>query len=96
MHVSNTQKRTSDMIFATASDAGGGATSSDDKAQLAWRVYAADSSLSTGARSRVTPLAWRSHRAKRAIPSTLAGEVESLSGALAKAAARTCADAAEK
>ena len=73
------------MIFATSSDAGGVATDKSDKAQLAWQVYAADSSLASGSRARVSPLAWRSHRAKRAVPSTLAGEVQALSGALAEA-----------
>eukprot|EP00959_Pyramimonas_sp_CCMP1952_P177693 3713903-Pyramimonas_sp.AAC.1 len=73
------------MLFATASDCGGVAANSGDKPQQAWQVHAADAALSRGSRARVTPLAWRSCRVKRQVPSTLAGEVQSLSAALAEA-----------
>eukprot|EP00959_Pyramimonas_sp_CCMP1952_P200494 4193521-Pyramimonas_sp.AAC.1 len=62
------------IIFATSSDAGGVAANDADEAQLAWQVCAADRVLASGSRARVSPLAWRSHRAKRAAPSTMAGE----------------------
>eukprot|EP00959_Pyramimonas_sp_CCMP1952_P148080 3098560-Pyramimonas_sp.AAC.1 len=61
------------LLFATASDCGGEAANSGDEPQQAWQVYAADAALSRGSRARVAPLARRSCRVKRQVPSTLAG-----------------------
>ena len=73
------------MVFATASDCGGVGGLDNDKVQQAWQVYAADASISEGNLARVTPTAWRSSRIRRAVPSTLGGEVLALSGAVAEA-----------
>ena len=73
------------MTFVTISDAGGPGSARRNGCQGAWLVAAAEAAIRSNQKARVSVLAWRSTRFKRAISSTIAAETLSLSGALAEA-----------
>ncbi len=73
------------MRFHTISDAAGAGSANRGGIQGAWLVVASDEELAKGEKARVSVLSWRSTRLKRVVASTLAGEVLSLSAALAEA-----------
>ena len=71
--------------FVTISDAGGPGTARRGGARGAWLVLVAEPSLKHNRRAKVSALAWRSTRLKRAVASTVAAETLALSAAVAEA-----------
>lgn len=69
----------------TFSDCGGIGSASKGGAQSSWITGIADIAVSNGGRGRFSPMAWKSNKIKRAVPSTIAGETYSLSDCLGEA-----------
>ena len=81
------------MAFVSFSDAGGVGANIQledknglpaDPTQGAWMVLATDKDLVDNKPAKVSILGWRSTKLKRKVPSTLAGETQALSGAVAE------------
>eukprot|EP00959_Pyramimonas_sp_CCMP1952_P242270 5063782-Pyramimonas_sp.AAC.1 len=81
------------MAFVSFSDAGGvGAKEDmlddkglpDDPTQGAWMVLAADADVLSNQAVKASMLSWRSSKLRRKVPSTLAGETQALSAAVAE------------
>ena len=77
--------RLDQVVTVACSDCGGIGSASNDGAQAAWLVALVEPGVVRGETAKASVVSWRSSKLKRAVPSTLAGETQALSQALAEA-----------